>query len=157
MADARVFLHEGRLGREPPHVVHEETGFRVWYLAPLGMLTQVGEVTDAGDSVAEFLSKTAFERLEQRRSPGDRYVFLHDWRRLTGYTPGARKIMTDWGMRVRAETDRITIALSPGGKVVKMGVSVATMALQVAGFSVSVVDDLQAIIDEMRVRPSDPG
>lgn len=150
----RPLLEEGRFCGRPADLVHEPSGFRVWMIEPLGILTQVGEASRADESVAEFLARTVHDELESRRQRGEKSLYLHDWRRLGGYTPQARKIMTDWAMEVRQRAERIVIALSPQTKVVRMGVSVATMALQVAGFTVELVDELEPVLSELGAQPS---
>jgi len=136
--------------------VHPASGFRVWFLQPFGMLTQVGEQVDADAEVARFLSVRASVALDQRRQGDERAIYLHDWRALRSYTPETRTLMTNWGLAVRARTERIVIAFSPQAKMVKMGVGVATMALQVAGFTVRLVDDLEPELRDLGVRHS-PG
>ena len=60
--------------------------------------------------------------------------------------------MTEWALSVHARTDRMVIALHRDAKLARMGVSVATMALQVAGFRVEVVDDPQPVIVQLGLR-----
>lgn len=145
-------LEEGRFDGAPPDLVHEPTGFRIWFTAPLGIVTQVGEATQVGDDLATFLATRGQEGLDRRRRGDERFLYLHDWRRLDKYTGSARKIMTDWAMDVRDRSERIVIALRPEAKIVRMGVSVATMALQVAGFRVEVVDNLNPVLRQLRIR-----
>lgn len=118
------------------------------------MLTQVGDQVDADAEVARFLSVRASDALDRHRRGDERATYLHDWRKLRSYTPEARALMTQWGLDVRGRTERIVIALSPQAKLVKMGVGVATMALQVAGFTVKVVADLEPVLDELGVSHS---
>ena len=134
-------LSEGTFDGQPPHLVHAPSGFRVWFIRPIGMLTQVGEQRHAGAEVARFLSVTASAELMRRRRPTERLLFIHDWRQLTGYSPEAREIMTRWGISMRDHADRIVLSLAPGAQMVKMGVSVAAVALQLVGFIVETVDD----------------
>ncbi len=103
--------------------------------------------------MAEFIAGEGQALLDQRRRGDEKVSYFHDWRRLHGYTPATRRRMTDWGLRVRRITDRIVVALSPQAKVVKMGVSVATMMLQLAGMRVEVLEDLQPTLDRLRVHP----
>ncbi len=62
--------------------------------------------------------------------------------------------MTEWGLEVRTRTETIVIALAPQAGVIRMGVGVATMALQMVGFSVQVVDDLEPFLTALDVRPA---
>ncbi|MBX3251031.1 MAG: hypothetical protein KF901_27890 [Myxococcales bacterium] len=144
-------LTDGAFDGRAPHRVHPGSGFRVWFTEPLGLLTQVGEKVDTDESVARFLIAAQGE-LDRRRGGSQRFVYVHDWRRLASYTPGARKLMTEWGLDVRSRTDSIVVALAPQAKVVRMGVTVAIMALQVAGFSMKVVDELEPTLSALDLR-----
>lgn len=145
-------LSEGRFEGAPPDLVHPGTGFRMWFVEPLGLITQVGEQTRVGEDLATFLSTEGQAELDRRRVGTEPFSYLHDWRRLEGYSPGSRKIMTDWGMRVGRDAARIVIALRPQAKVVRMGVSVATMAMGLAGFRIEMVDSLDDTISKLGLR-----
>lgn len=145
-------LEDGTFDGRAPHRVHPASGFRLWFTEPLGLLTQVGQRTDADEAVARFIIE-AQDELDQRGA-GKRFVYVHDWRRLTAYTPGARKLMTEWGLSVRARAERIVVALAPQAMVLRMGVGVATMALQMAGFAVQVVDDVEPTLISLALRPA---
>jgi hypothetical protein len=146
-------LEEGRFGGRAPDLVHEASGLRIWAIEPLGILTQIGRVTVTGDAVAEFIATQGQALVDARFAEGDRIDYFHDWRRLSGYSPGARRIMTEWGMTVRKRTRRIVVALSPQAAMVRMGVSVATMMLKIAGLDIEVNEDLQPRLDALGVRP----
>jgi len=132
--------------------VHEPTGFRIWFTRPLGIVTQMGHVSDVGDDLARFVSTRSQSWLDERRRHGERFSYVHDWRGLEKYSGAARKTMTDWALSVHARAERIAIALQHDAKLARMGVSVATLALQVVGFRVDVVDDPQPIIDALGLR-----
>lgn len=147
-------LADGTFGGRPPDLVHQPSGFRIWSVYPLGIITQVGKVQLADQSLAEFIATKGQELIDRRRRSDEHASYYHDWRRLQGYSPDARRIMTDWGLAVRSSTDRIVVALSAQAKIVKMGVSVASMALHLAGMRLDVVDDLQPTLDRLDVHPA---
>lgn len=132
--------------------MHEPTGFRIWFTRPLGIVTQMGHVSDVGDDLAEFVSTRSQAWLDERRRDGQRFAYVHDWRGLEKYSAAARKTMTDWALAVHDRAERIAIALRRDAKLARMGVSVATLALQVVGFRVEVVDDPQPTIDALGLR-----
>ncbi|HJL20183.1 MAG TPA: hypothetical protein RMH99_31240 [Sandaracinaceae bacterium LLY-WYZ-13_1] len=150
----RYRLEEGRFGGRPPDLVHEASGFRIWNVDPVGILTQVGDLDIPDVAVAEFLSREGQALVDARLPDGQKASYFHDWTRLRGYSPAARRVMTEWALRVRPRTERIVIALAPQAKVVKMGVSVATMTLQLAGLGLDVGDEIQPYLDEHGVRPA---
>ncbi|HBQ14322.1 MAG: hypothetical protein RLP09_45530 [Sandaracinaceae bacterium] len=145
-------LAEGRFDGAPPDLVHAGSGFRIWFVQPLGLITQVGHQARVGEDVARFLSGEGQAELDRRRVGSERFTYLHDWRRLDGYSPASRKIMTDWGLRVGRDTERIVIALRTQAKVVRMGVSVATMAMGLAGFQIEMVESLDETIAALELR-----
>ncbi len=145
-------LTDGAFHGVAPHRVHSPSGFRLWFTEPLGLLTQVGERTDADDDVARFIIDAQAELDRQRPTP--RLLYLHDWRRLTSYTPGARRMMTVWGLSVRERAESIVIALAPDATALRVGVGFAGAALKMVGFSVLVVDDLEATVEARGVRPA---
>ena len=52
---------------------------------------------------------------------------FHDWQKLLTYDGDARKQLTQWGMAVRGQVERVH--LLTGSKLVRMGVAVASIAL----------------------------
>ncbi|MCC6214316.1 MAG: hypothetical protein IT376_05575 [Polyangiaceae bacterium] len=149
-----MLLTDGRFGGRDPHLVHGPSGFRVWLTEPTGMLTQVGEQTSADEEVARFLSETAYDRVLARRRGSEPLLFLHDWTRLQGYSSQARSVMTTWALAVRTDAARISVALAPQAKLVRMGVSVAAVSLQLVGFELEVVESLERVFRELGVRPA---
>lgn len=105
--------------------------------------------------MARFLSGSVSDAvLALPRLPGQRLLFIHDWHRLEGYTPETRKALTDWGVRIRREVERIVVALPPSGSpIVRMGISVASIALRLAGVHLDLADSVDPVIRELGVRP----
>lgn len=119
------------------------------------MLTQVGAEREVGVDVARFIAEEAGGELLRRRGlRGDKLLFLHDWVELEGYTPDARRTMTKWGLEMSSSAERIVLALNPRARFVRMGVSVAAVALQLAGFSIEIAATLQPTLDRLGVRPA---
>lgn len=119
------------------------------------MLTQVGDAVDVDVDVAHFLvDEVGRELMRRRGARDDKLLFLHDWVRLGSYTPQARLVMTKWGVQMAGNAERIVLALAPQARFVRMGVSVAAVALQLVGFSVEVVGDLQPTLERLGVRPA---
>lgn len=147
-----MLLTDGRFAGREPHLVHAPSGFRVWLTEPTGMLTQVGEQASVGEEVARFLAETAYARVLARRRGSEPLLFLHDWRRLAAYSSQARSVMTTWALAVRADAARISVALAPQAKIVRMGVSVAAVSLQLVGFELEVLDSLEPVFRELGVR-----
>ncbi len=149
-------LGRGRFEGQPPHLVHEASGTRVWFIEPFGLLTQTGEARYANVELARFLAEDATEELFARQRATNRparFLFLHDWTRFVGYTSDARKILIDWGLAMRPHTERLVIAVSPMARVVRMAVSVGAVTLQLAGVRLEVVDTLEPVLGRLGVRP----
>jgi hypothetical protein len=140
---------------DPPHMVHEPSGFRAWLTVPAGVITQVTTQVRADEPMARFLSTTVSRAvLDQPRARGERLLFIHDWRRLDGYAPEARKILTDWGIGIRDDIERIVVALrSDTSPLVRMGISVASVALRLAGVQLDLVDSTDDVIRELGIVP----
>ena len=138
-----------------PHLVHEASGFRAWLTEPPGVLTQVTTQVRADEAMARFLSTTVSKAvLGQPREHGQRLVFFHDWRRLEGYAPQARKVLTDWGISIRDDIERVVVALRPeSSPLVKMGISVASVGLRLAGVRLQVVESVEDELRKLRLRP----
>ena len=142
-----------RFAKFAPDLVHEPSGMRVWLTEPLGILTQLTEQTAADFEMAKFLSGPVSDRLFALRTTSDQQVlFFHEWSAMTGYGKGVRKEMTDWGLRIRKDIERIVVSLGPEApSLVKMGVNVAASALTLAGIRLSLVADMDAMLDELDV------
>ena len=55
-----------------------------------------------------------------------RVKIFHDWLGVTGYTSGARKLLTDWTLEHRTNTD---VSMLFQNRILAMGVSVAALAV----------------------------
>lgn len=149
-------LTSGSLDGQPPHLVHEPSGARVWFIEPFGLLTQTGPVRHVSVELARFFAERATDELFARQRAAGvpaRFHFLHDWTGFVGYTSKARKILTDWGLAMRPHSERVIIATSPMARVVRMAVSVGAITLQLAGVRLEVVDSLEPAIERLGVRP----
>lgn len=144
-----------------PDFVHAPTGFRVWLTEPLGILTQVGQQQNLGVEVARFLTGEVTRRLlelhAERPSVGGTNLglfFMHEWSGLESYTKDTRIEMTRWGLAMRPYAEEIVVHL--GGRasaLARMGVSVASSALSLAGVRFSMVDDLPTALTARGLRP----
>jgi hypothetical protein len=134
---------------------HEASGLRVWFIEPLGILTQVSEQHRADLEMAKFLSGPATERLLELREEADHKVlFVHDWSAMTGYSKETRSEMTRWGLAMRPHAAEIVVHLGPqASSLVQMGVNVASGALRLAGIRVSLETDLEAALRRLGVQP----
>ncbi len=152
-------LTRGSFNGQAPHLVHEASGTCVWFVEPFGMLTQSGEVRQASVEFARFLAGDATEALLARQRGAKhpaRLLFLHDWTRFIGYHSAARKVLIEWGVAMRSVTERVVVAASPSARVVRMAVAVGSVALQVAGVRLDVVNDLGPVLARLDVRPQPP-
>lgn len=75
------------------------------------------------DDVAQQLVKNGNDVLER----GGKLVAFHDWSSVTSYDSLARKTLTDWGLAIRGDVLGVHIYVT--NKIVRMGVSVASMVL----------------------------
>jgi hypothetical protein len=143
----------------PPHLLHERSGLRAWLTEPAGVLTQVTTQVRGDLEMARFLSTTVSDAvLALPRERGQRLTFVHEWSRLQGYTPETREMLTEWGIRIRNDVDRIIVALrSDTSAIVRMGISVASIALRIAGVRLKLVDSIDDVIDELAIRPREGG
>lgn len=55
-------------------------------------------------------------------------VGFHDWEAMTGYQSESRALLTDWGVRIRPQVEKVHILVR--SRIVAMGVSVASLALR---------------------------
>ncbi len=120
-----------------PHLVDPASGLAVWFTQPLGLVTQLHERTHLDEAMARFIADTAYGALCRLRAPGQLFVAVHEWSAMTGYDSAARAVLTDWGVRIRNEVERVVIVLSDAApKLVRMGVSVASVTLRLAGMRI---------------------
>jgi hypothetical protein len=94
---------------------------RVWIPAPGVFVTQarghmdktlVMHIADAGNECV---------RRHQR------LLGFHEWSGVRSYDSDARAKLTDWGMRIRKEVDRVHFLVS--SKILRMGIAVASIVL----------------------------
>ena len=139
----------------PPDMRHEASGMRVWFIEPLGILTQVSEQHRADLEMAQFLSGPVTERLLQLRGDReDKLFFVHEWSAMTGYTKETRSEMTRWGLAMRPLAEEIVVHLGPqASSLVRMGVNVASGALRFAGIRITLADDFESALQARKVGP----
>jgi hypothetical protein len=139
----------------PPHLTHAGSGLRAWLTEPPGVLTQVTTQVRGSVEMARFLSTTVSDAvLALPRERGQRLLFIHEWSRLEGYSPETRELLTDWGIRIRHDVERIVVSLRPEtSAIVRMGISVASIALRIAGVNLQLVDSIEPVLHELAVRP----
>lgn len=140
-----------------PDMVHRPSGLRVWFTKPLGVLTQVTEQTRGDLAMARFLSGPVTERLfSLRRDVTQKLWFLHEWSAMSGYTKETRAEMTQWGLAIRRDIERIVVCLGPSAPaLVRMGVSVASTALTMAGIKLDMTKSMEETLERWEVRPRD--
>jgi hypothetical protein len=78
---------------------------------------------------------TQAEEARQIIAAGDRViaeagmlVAFHDWEAMTGYHTESRVLLTEWGLRIRAQVEKVHVLVR--SRVVAMGVSVASLVLR---------------------------
>ena len=72
---------------------------------------------------------------------------------MTSYESGARKIFTDWGMRISRQTLRTVIVPPPMTPMFRMGLNTAMLALRLAGIQMETCPDLKQVIKKYNLRP----
>ena len=140
----------------PPHMEHP-SGLRVWLVRPLGVVTQLSRPVNADMDMARFLADEMNTKLWMlREHAGEKAVFVHDWGNLGHYSTEVRKYLTDWGIRIRRDIAALVVVLSPDtSALARMGISVAATALGLAGISLSLETDVQAVVRKRGLRPFD--
>lgn len=137
----------------PPHLEHP-SGIQVWLTEPLGVVTWLSRPVRADMDMARFLATEVDDRLFGLRAGHERVMFLHDWHNLESYTTEVRKHLTDWGLRRRSDISTLVVVLGDrAGSITRMGISVASTALSLAGLELRLEDDIRESIRTRGIRP----
>jgi hypothetical protein len=80
-------------------------------------------VTGEGDDV---IARAILRGTNAVYANSGRIQIFHDWMGVTGYTSGARKLLTDWTLERRADT---SVSMLFNNRILAMGVSVAALAV----------------------------
>ena len=84
-------------------------------------------VTECTGHMSLQFAKDIVERGQAEFERMGRLAIFHDWEKLATYDSPARPLLTDWGLSLRRSP--VTVNLLIGSKLVRMGVSVASIAL----------------------------
>ncbi len=136
-----------------PDLSDPAEGVYSWLIEPAGMLNRYANVF-VRLAAATFVTETVDAAMRARFPDTQRFLFIHDFSRCTGYAPEARQLFTDWGMRIRKHVDTAFIVPPPMNAIFNLGVQAATMALRAGGMKVEIVKDLSPVIWRQRVKPA---
>jgi len=138
-----------------PASLEHPSGPRVWFVEPLGVITQLGRPLRADMDAARFLTDEMDPALRALRDdPSQRMIFVHDWRLLEGYSTDARKHLTNWGLGLRREIEALIVVLGEGtSPMARMGINVAASALRLAGIDMRIEDGVEEVVASLNLRP----
>ena len=141
---------------EPPH--GEGPNVCAWWLEPCGFATwsRPGTVLTLDD--AQWMA-SAFSPAEARTRFGPDYcvAVYHDWHRARGVEPRVRPTIVRWATSfTRRHLGAVQLAVPPStSRVLAMAISTGTMVLRLAGYDITLVDELESVYPNLR--PLDPG
>lgn len=125
-----------------PHVTAPDGSCDVWFTDPPGLLVVMRMGTKLTAGAADWLSTDVY-RAMNGRFPKEAFCFFHDFGAAVGYETAARTRMNKWAAAVGR--DRIThvgLIVSPQAPtLVRMGASMATLAMSLLGVSARVYDN----------------
>lgn len=138
-----------------PHLAFESAPVVVWFTDPIGMLIQITSPIHGSADIARFISVTAYERLlELRGASRQRITVVHDYTAITGYDSESRRVLTDWGLRIKNEVERIVVIQPPAkNKMLRMGLGAAASALSMIGLKIDFEDSLILTVGRLGLRP----
>lgn len=139
----------------PAHLEHGDL-VRVWFVEPLGVVTQLPRPLDARLPVARFFTEVMDPALHARkRSLGDKLYYVHDWRNLKSYDTDTRKHLTEWGIAVRKDIRSLEVVLGEDTpSLTRMGVNVAASALRMVGIDLRISRDIHGVVRRLGLRPA---
>ncbi len=143
----------GALGACAPHLRSPGGEVSSWIVEPAGMLNEASRGCFVTAALARFITAQV-EALMKRVFPDGKYIYVHDFSRISGYEPRARRILTDWGISRRREVETIVVVTSPSNAIVRMGVSTAAAVLRARGVDIHVADSLAEVVRAHGIRPA---
>lgn len=138
----------------PPHLEHP-AGVRMWFVEPIGVVTQFHRATHIDLDISQFFSGRMDDQLRDMAPTRDAKVhYVHDWRRVSSYDSAARKHLIDWGVRVRNSFSSLVIVIpEEAPTLVRMGVSVASTSMALVGVNLRMEHDIHEVVRRMALRP----
>lgn len=138
-----------------PASLEHPSGLRVWFVEPVGVITQIARPLRADMDAARFLTDEMDPALRAlREDPTHRMIFVHDWRLLEGYSTDARKHLTNWGLGLRRDIEALVVVLGDGtSPMARMGINVAASALRLAGIDMSIEEGVGPVVKRLGLRP----
>jgi hypothetical protein len=109
------------LGKEHGRWETPRGSVTTWVLPPNLLVTKADGYMDA--SLADRIVESGNAVVARYGS----LLAFHDWQAITGYESAARVRLTTWGNEIRAKIQRVHVLV--GSKLVKMGVTVASLVL----------------------------
>lgn len=118
-----------------------------WWLEPCGFVTwcRPGVPLTMGD--AAFMSKVfSPEEARARYGPDYSVAVYHDWHHAQSVAPRVRSHIVSWARSfTREHLGAVLLAVPPSTpRVVAAAISTGTMVLRLAGYDVTLVDDLRS-------------
>ncbi len=139
----------------PPHLEHRDE-VRVWFVEPLGVVTQLPRPLHAKLPTARFFSEVMDPALHARKAAlSDKLYYVHDWRNLMAYDTETRKHLTDWGISVRKDIRGLEVVLGDHTpSITRMGINVAASGLRMVGIDLRLSTDIHEVIQRLGLRPA---
>jgi hypothetical protein len=125
-----------------PHGSAPDGSLDVWFTDPPGLLVVMRLGARLTVSSAEWLATHVYRAMDARY-PGKPFYFFHDWGAALGYETAARTRMNKWAAAVgRDRINHVGLIVSPQAPtLVRMGASMATLAMSLLGVSARVYDN----------------
>jgi hypothetical protein len=136
-----------RFWSSPPDVLSPHREIRSWVIAPPGMLNIAAEGTFFTVELARYISVDVEREMKRRHPSCHKFIYVHDFSGVVGYTPEARRILTEWGLARMNEIERVVVVTPASRPLIRMAISTAQVVLRVAGMKIEVVTDLLAVIE----------
>lgn len=136
-----------RFHSSPPDLSSPCGEIRSWFIAPPGMLNIATEGTFMTAELARYMSVEVERELKRRHPACSKYIYVHDFSRVVGYAPEARRILTDWGLGRISEAERVVVVTSAARPFIRMAISTAEAVLRVAGMNIEVSEDLRTVVE----------
>ncbi|MFZ5439034.1 MAG: hypothetical protein ACOZQL_03450 [Myxococcota bacterium] len=131
-----------------PHLVDAVTGTRVWFFDRTATVVNQ-TLTDMNVAVAQFLSGPV-EQEVQRRWPGKKVHYVHDWRSCLRYDAEARELLLSWAKYTRPHARQSTLTLSPQASIfIRIAATTGVSLLRAGGVPIELVEDLGPLAREL--------
>lgn len=137
-----------------PDLANPTLGVYGWLTSPAGVILVYATGVEIDQDVVRWAAEQC-EAALTRRLPGNGtpLIYVHDFSRAVGYTSAGRKMMTEWGVRVRSRI-QIVVAVAPQlSPLIRMGLSAAAGALQIAGVRMEIASSLADVVTKLKLGP----